>query len=515
MEPSKPIEHPQPTVHPQHTQQLDQMQEQNHEQLYTTYPAAPLPMKTPRTVYCCCFPLSSGVWVIPLFLVIPSLILVLAMNFATFDGVFRINTPVQLKVVYSVIYSLYALLGVIAGIAFHRLVPNRRFKVLIVIYWILIILIITEGVYFGIMISKLKSKFVSYCEETSTHPGTGRGSPATASPAMPTSISGSNETGVKGHRGRLQTCNKPHAVVGAFYIVGPGGWVILHCAWIMIIALYSKALRREHPADEECGSLESAGRVYAYQPPPKAPGFFGRIGGGHWRDQSGSGHKDKAMNTMEMSSGTYQLQQHPFQNAVPSSPAPQPHRPSSGMGAMFRSMKSRSPSNSPELDRRQSGPFPQQKYNGANGKGTTQDTSDDDSDEEDLQRSHHARATRGSGSEGSMSSRGDIPADGKGWWIRQIEGKRRGEICPCTLGSPLNAEDDGSCWCGKQRQAGQTRLSVGSSSQTMRGRDSKGSFQPPTSPGSLSATASSAIDEPLKEVLAADCKTDAPAKEAL
>ncbi|KAF9991295.1 hypothetical protein BGZ75_000048 [Mortierella antarctica] len=430
------------------------------------------------------------------------------MNFATFEGVFRINTPVQLKVVYSVIYSLYALLGVIAGVAFHRLVPNRRFKVLIVLYWILIILIITEGVYFGIMMSKLKSKFVSYCEEGSAYPGTGGGSPATASPAMPTSVGSGNETGVKGHRGRPQTCNKPNAIVGAFYIVGPGGWVILHCAWIMIIALYSKALRREHPADEERGSLKAAGRVYAYQPPPKTtPGFFGRFSGGQTREPSGSG--EKAASDMELLSGAYQLQQHPFQNAMPSSPAPQVQQPSSGMGAMFRSMKSRSASNSPELDRRQSGP------SGENAQNTVHDTSDDDSDEEDLQPNHRIRAARGSGSEGSMSSRGDIPADGKGWWIRQIEGKRRGEICPCTLGSPLTAEEDGSCWCGKQRQAGQTRVSLGSSSQTMGGRDSKSSLQRPVSPGSRSAAASSAIVEPLNDIVVADCITEAPAKEAL
>ncbi|KAF9566661.1 hypothetical protein EC968_003609 [Mortierella alpina] len=464
---------------------------------------------SPKAVYCCCFPLSSGAWVIPLFLAVPSLILVLAMNFATVKGVFRINTPVQLRIAYSVIYSLYALLGVAVGVAFHRLVPNRRFKVLIVLYWILIILIITEGVYFGIMMSKLKSKFVSYCEEVSAFPGAGRGSPATASPAMPTPVGGGNEIGVKGHNGspRPQTCNKPHAIVGVFYIVGPGGWVILHCAWIMIIALYSKALRREYPADEECGSLEAASRVYAYQPPPKTLGFFGRFSGGQTKQQNGA--SEKAASDMEMLSGAYRHQHHPFQNALPSSPSPQPQRPSSGVGAVFRSMKSRSASNSPELDRRQSGPSE------ANGQSATDDTSDDDSDAEDLQHSHHTRAARGSGSEGSMSSRGDIPADGKGWWIRQIEGKRRGEICPCTLASPLNTEEDGSCWCGKQRQAGQTRVSLGSSSQTMRGRDSKSSLQRPTSPGSHSATASSAIEEPPKDLVAADCITEAPAKEVL
>ncbi|KAF9966879.1 hypothetical protein BGZ70_000917 [Mortierella alpina] len=437
--------------------------------------------------------------------------LVLAMNLATFEGVFRINTPVQLKIVYSVIYSLYALLGVVAGVTFHRLVPNRRFKVLIVLYWILIILIITEGVYFGIMMSKLKSKFVSYCQEI-PYPGTGRGTPATASPAMPTSVSGGNETVIKGQHGfpHPMPCNKPHAVVGAFYIVGPGGWVILHCAWIMIIALYSKALRREHPADEECGPMKDAGRVYAYQPPPKTThGFFGRFSGAQTREQSGSG--EKTGNNMEMLSGIHQHQQHPFQTAITASPAPQPQPTSSGMSAMFRGMKSRSASNSPELDRRQSG------QSGENGqqKSATHDTSDDDSDEEDLQRSHHARAARGSGSEGSTSLRGDIPADGKGWWIRQIEGKRRGEICPCTLGSPFNAEEDGSCWCGKQRQAGQTRVSLGSSSQTMRGRDSRSTLLRPVSPGSHSATASSAIDEPLNDVVAADFKADAPAKDAL
>ncbi|KAF9946053.1 hypothetical protein BGZ72_000740 [Mortierella alpina] len=518
---ARPTDHSQPTAHPQHTQQLDQTQELNHEQPCIIYPPPPSSPKTasrsmsPRAIYCCCFPLSSGVWVIPLFLAVPSLILVLAMNFASFDGLIRINTPVQLKVVYSVIYSLYALLGVVAGVAFHRLAPNRRFKVLIVLYWVLIILIITEGVYFGIMMSKLKSKFVSYCEEVSANPGAGRGSPATASPATPTSVHGNIETEIKGHRGssRPQNCNRPHAIVGAFYIVGPGGWVILHCAWIMIIALYSKALRRQHPADEECGPLKDAGRVYAHQSSAKAAGFFGRFSGGQWRDQSGSGNKEKTMNDMEMLSGTYQHQQHPFQNAMPSSPPLQPQRPSSGMGAMFRSMKSRSASNSPELERRQSGPSQQQKQTGESVQNTTHESSDDDSDEEDLQRSHHIRAARGSGSEGSMSSRGDIPADGKGWWIRQIEGKRRGEICPCTLGGPFNEEEDGSCWCGKQRQAGQTRMSLASSSQTMRCHNSKNSLQRPATPGSYSATASSAIEEPLKDAIAADCISEVPAKE--
>ncbi|KAH7045080.1 hypothetical protein BKA57DRAFT_538038 [Linnemannia elongata] len=509
----------------------------------TTPPPSPTKIKswTKRSrsanpaVYCCCCPVASGVWILALCLVVPSVALVLGLNIANLQGVIKFNTPVQAKVFYSVIYSLYALIGLAIGLGLNRLANvNRRLRVLIVLYWILIATTIVEGIYFGVMIAKNKAKFITNCVDGPLVAGGSGSGPTTFSPVVVgtgtngtvTAVAGGDGGG--GKSGRGVNCHKTEAMIGAVYIAGPGGWIILHIAWILMVVLYAKALRRKYAADEEHGSVTMA---------PLAAAAAGGGGYGHDlnRPFSKSGlHRSltkqqqqyqledpnkKGTGNIEPASGFHSHQNHPFQldnNSRCSS--------SGGLGAMFRNMRpwSSSSNNSStvlEPSSNNNGSVDKNKAmhvideddahteEGERGRSRTprrqgrnsntsitititnnhdttpgshhdSDDSSDDDDDNEVNNSNNRLTRLGTSStDNSLSSRTDIPADGKGWWIRQIEGKRRGEICPCTLDPrEYDPRELGPCWCGKERrissQASQSAIglvagsSSGSSSST-------------------------------------------------
>ncbi|KAF9136830.1 hypothetical protein BGX30_010829 [Mortierella sp. GBA39] len=479
-------------------------------------------------VYCCCCPVASGVWILALCLVIPSVALVLGLNITNLGGVIKLNTPVQAKVFYSVIYSLYALIGLAIGLGLNRFAnANRRLQVLIVLYWILIATTIVEGIYFGVIIAKNKAKFTTNCVDAPVAAG-GSDSPGTLSPVV-----AGGERG--GKSGRGMDCHMTGVMVGVIYTAGPGGWIILHIAWILMVVLYAKALRRHYAADEERGSVKMA---------PLAAAAAAAGGHGHDLDRpfSKSGlHRSLAKQqqyqledpnkngtgNIEPASGFHSHQTHPFQLDNSS------HRSSSGgLGAMFRNMRPWSSSSSnnsstfqefpssnnigvgknkamhvidegdahtEEGERgRSRTPYRQGRNSNnsitiTNNHGTTPDShndSDDSSDDEDseVNNSDNRLARLGTSStDNSLSSKTDIPADGKGWWIRQIEGKRRGEICPCTLDPrEFDARELGPCWCGKERrissQASQSAIGLPAGSSS--GSSSLTSIAPPHFSGS-------------------------------
>ncbi|KAK3811319.1 MAG: hypothetical protein J3Q66DRAFT_372972 [Benniella sp.] len=380
--------------------------------------------------YCCCCPVASGTWVIPFFLIIPSLALVLSFNVANVQKFVQFRSPSHVRIVYTIIYSLYLLLGIGTGVALRRLSINRRLQTLIWLYWILITATVVEGVYFGIMMSKQKNKLVSYCEDP---------------PTMPTVPGTNNNTISKSHTAapNAAVCHRMHALIGVFYIVGPGGWLILHCGWILIVVLYSKALRRQHPVDDELVMVKGATGATAKH-------AFGDF----WRRRDAES-KGKTIHEMELTTGTYTSQQHPFQRASPSGES------NPRLGAMFRNMKSNS----------------LQHIGVSEGKEVGQDEDRYGSDPDDMDATKKPGQSGGSIHD-SMASRTDVPADGKGWWIRQIEGKRRGEICPCTRGlQGPNAQE--SCWCGKERLACHTR--------SLRAESSSGAGPSGSSPRSLNS----------------------------
>ncbi|KAF9998360.1 hypothetical protein BGZ65_006132, partial [Modicella reniformis] len=268
--------------------------------------------------YCCCCPVASGIWIIPLFLIIPSVVLVLGFNIANIQRLIRFHAPVHVRIVYTAIYSVYALLGLGAGVGLRRLTIKRRLTALIMLYWILITATIVEGVYFGVVMSKQKNKLVSYCDDGG-NPGSGGttipASASTNSTIIPVSGTGNPTTVI---------CRKTHMLIGAFYILGPGGWIILHSAWILIIILYSKALRRQYPANNELLAVKR----------PTSPFNKGNsqwpmsASVGSWRRQA-TDPKDKITHDMELMTGTHPYQQHPFHHATPSSESRH------GLGAMF------------------------------------------------------------------------------------------------------------------------------------------------------------------------------------
>ncbi|KAF9102791.1 hypothetical protein BGX29_004188 [Mortierella sp. GBA35] len=466
-------------------------------------PSAPLPSSCPKkskissrfrrsrssnpAVYCCCCPVASGVWILSLCLIIPSVALVLSLNLANLGGIIRINTPVQAKVFYSVIYSLYALIGLAIGLVLTKVAAaNQRLRVLIVLYWILIVTTVVEGIYFGVMIAKNKKKFITNCIDGPLLTTTPTGTPSTLSPVaiLTSNTTVPGDTGTRS--GRPVNCHKTGAMIGAVYIAGPGGWIILHIAWILMVVLYAKALRRHYAADEELGTVKMA---------PLAAGH----GHGHDLDRpfSKSGlhrsstkqqledNNKKASRDIEPASGFHSHQNHPFQldnNSRRSS--------SGGLAAMFKNMRPWSSSSNSltiqdsnknssvnkmmhVIDEDDSAPEERGRsrtrhqgrnsnnINKSNNKsdGNDHDSSDDDDEDNNNSNKYGNQLTRlgTSSTDGSLSSRVDIPADGKGWWIRQIEGKRRGEICPCTL-DPRDSRDFGPCWCGKERRisSGQT-----------------------------------------------------------
>ncbi|KAF9909977.1 hypothetical protein EC991_007596 [Linnemannia zychae] len=431
---------------------------------------------------------------------IPSVALVLGLNITNLQGTIKFNTPLHAKIFYSVVYSLYAAIGLAIGLGLNRIISaNRRLRILIMFYWILIVATVIEGIYFGVMIAMNKAKFITNCGSDKPLLAAPGGNPVTALvPPVGSPNNGTVAAGGGTRAGRAVNCHKTGAMIGAIYIAGPGGWIILHISWILLVALYAKALRRHHAADEEHGTVKMA---------PLA-----RHGHGHGHDSARSFNKSglprsitkdqfeennskKEFPNIEPVSGFHSHQNHPFQLDNSS------RRSSSGrLGSMFRNMRPWSPSsdsstvqnpfnntssinnkgmhvideddNNPEEDRGRTRTRRQQGRNSntsitititnndkASG-GRDIDGSSDEDDDENINSNNRLTRLGTSSTDGSLSSRTDIPADGKGWWIRQIEGKRRGEICPCTL-DPRDSRDLGPCWCGKERRvsSGQSQSS--------------------------------------------------------
>jgi hypothetical protein len=420
---------------------------------------------------------------------------VLGLNFTNLQGVIKFNTPIQTKIFYSVIYSLYALIGLAIGLGLNRVGnANRRLRVLITLYWILIVTTVVEGIYFGVMIAKNKVKFITNCVDGPL--AAVGGAPATVSPVI--IGAGNNGTATAageggGKSGRGVNCHKTGAVIGAIYVAGPGGWIVLHIAWILMVVLYAKALRRHYATDEEQGSVKMAPLAAA----GAGHGLHQSLAKQHYYQLEDSGKKGAAAASVEPVSGFHSHQNHPFQLDNTSR-----RSSSGGLGAMFRNMRpwSSTSNNSSavqeslsnnnngvsngkdkdireamhvideddmveeEEERGRSRTSRRQGRNSStsitititNNLGATPDhghDSDNSSDDDENDKSHNNRLTRlgTSSTDNSISSRTDIPADGKGWWIRQIEGKRRGEICPCTL-DPRESHNFGPCWCGKERR---------------------------------------------------------------
>ncbi|KAG0305528.1 hypothetical protein BGZ98_004008 [Dissophora globulifera] len=427
-------------------------------------PHPPLPLKSTsdraetssRARYCCCFPLSSGIWVLALFLFLPSVALVLCFNVANLQSFIQINSPAQVKIFYSVVYVFYAILGVAAAIGLPRLPVNRRIMAMIPLYWILITTTIIEGIYFGVIMSKQKSKILSYCDEP-----TGASIGAATIPAVSTNINGTLAGAGTKAAPHGVACHQTHAMIGVFYILGPGGWIVLHITWILIVVLYSKALRKQQLVNDEVGEIHMT-----VQPLLGQHGFSNGALFNSSRLQQGATihdeNKDKSVHDIGSVPGMHLHQSHPFHTASPMSL--NPRRISPGLGTMFRGM---TPWSATEQDRRKSeSPQPTNEDN--------DDDDDDDDEDQDANIGESGYISNGSGgahdgssiprgSIGRMSGRTDVPADGKGWWIRQIEGKRRGEICPCMMESTQPLEQD-ACWCGKQRRTSRNRIPVEDSS---------------------------------------------------
>ncbi|KAG0373885.1 hypothetical protein BGX24_011121 [Mortierella sp. AD032] len=462
-------------------------------------------------VFCCCCPVASGVWILSLCLVIPSVALVLGLNITNLQGVIKFNTPLHAKIFYSVVYSLYAAIGLAIGLGLNRIVSaNRRLRILIMLYWILIATTVVEGIYFGVMIAKNKTKFITNCGVDGPLLAT-TGSPPTSTMVSHVGSPGNGTVTAEGgpRAGRAVNCHKTGAMIGAVYIAGPGGWIILHITWILMVVLYAKALRRHHAADEEHGAVNMAsitghGHGNDLSRPYSKSGFSRSISK-QQLENSKKGGTAAGLSNIEPVSGFHSHQSHPFQLDNSSR-----RSSSGGLGAMFRNMRPWSPSSNSSTvqdtsnntstvsnkammhvidednvdtqeergrtrTRRQQGRNSNTSItitiNKANG-----DQDSDDSSNEDGDFNTNNRLTRlgTSSTDGSLSSRVDIPADGKGWWIRQIEGKRRGEICPCTL-DPRDSRDFGPCWCGKERRVSSSQSQSSSSAIALAATAAQGS----------------------------------------
>ncbi|KAF9207868.1 hypothetical protein BGZ49_010352 [Haplosporangium sp. Z 27] len=387
----------------------------------TTEPSTPPTQSTP--VYCCCLPVSTGVWIISLVLTIPGIALVICFNVANFQGLIKFNSPAKIKIFYTVIYSLYALLGVIIGVTFRKLTVNQRLKSLIILYWVLIVTTIIEGIYFGIIIAEQKSKLIGFCDD-------GGGSTEDSSSIIPTTTttnstsSDSLDSVIRMTQAeidrRYEICHGMRALIGVFYVLGPGGWIILHIAWILIVVLYSKVLRDQSSLDEEMAvvrlnsrSIPSM-RVLILDNPKKS---------------ISSNHKDRSTQQRGLIDESQDPGNHRYSL---------PDRPMSRT-ELDQSRAENNPLRSIDSDDISS--IDQHRY---------LSDSDDDKDEDHLDQGRSKSRSSSVFLDESMSSRADIPLDGKGWWIRQIEGKRRGEICPCALPSKRSHEIE-PCWCGKER----------------------------------------------------------------
>ncbi|KAG0049253.1 hypothetical protein BGZ83_005925 [Gryganskiella cystojenkinii] len=369
---------------------------------------------------------------------IPSIALVLCFNIADLQAYVQFNSPAPVKVFFSVLYCLYALLGIAVAVVLPKVVPPRRFKPLIALYWVVITMTILEGVYFGIVMSKQKSKFIDYCDNGPSTPApTPTIVPAINGTASAVEVKSTHQTP------KPLVCRNGHAVVGLLYIMGPGGWIALHIGWILMVVLYSKALRRQYPIEDDyeefpphrnvlalsLSAHKSQNQSFSSRPTSSYPlggakAFQGGIGGmpGGDKDKKGS-EQDRRFSAGRWNAGPL------FWQVSKGRSQPDTHQMHSidGDDAL---------SDSADFEHR----VPPAKESEEEGEDSDEDVDGADQDWHSDQSTPHRRGS--SSPEGSLSSRTDIPADGKGWWIRQIEGKRRGEICPCTIGSSSHLHNE-------------------------------------------------------------------------
>ncbi|KAF9335628.1 hypothetical protein BG006_011053 [Podila minutissima] len=386
----------------------------------------------------------------------------------------RINSPAAVKIVYTIVYAFYACISLFIALYLARVPEFRRFKALIFLYWILITCTIVEGIYFGIMISKLKSKLVSYCDDR-TAPANRGGPPGTETDSgnviMPTTT-------------KPITCHRNQALfVSVFYVLGPGGWLILHISWILVVVLYSKALRRRYPSagDEDTTKVlpYHNSHLSQYQDPASKQGFVRPSSpmSGAWNtihrtfsshSQLNSG-KDNRATEMGVIPGVHPYQTHPSQEATYQQGGDKVtlQRPSASART---SSVLRSPFKRGSTDALAQGQTSDLQHIDSDDES---ESSDDEGDEEGLARGRHQSRTDGSTSTVSTGVAGEIPADGKGWWLRQMEGKKRGEFCPCMNTSELRVTKNEACWCGKERHESHARLSVASGSASGSGSGSR------------------------------------------
>ncbi|KAF9202941.1 hypothetical protein BGZ59_001904, partial [Podila verticillata] len=395
---------------------------------------------------------------------IPSLALVLCFNVADLQSTIRINSPAAVKVVYTIIYAFYACLGLFVAAYLARVPEFRRFKALIVLYWILITCTIVEGIYFGIMLAKLKSKLVSYCDDHTTESTGG----------IPVSGAGHSKVVMPGDVKPI-TCRRNQGLfVSVFYVLGPGGWLILHVSWILVVVLYSKALRRRYPTEDEATKVlpYHNNHLPHYQDPAANPGYIRpnsppmgawnsihRTFSSHSRLQTGK-DKDTEMGVM----GVHPYQTHPFQDASYQQVGDKGALKPSGArtSSVLRNPFKRGSTDLVTQQRRAS----DLKNIDSDDERENSDDDDDDDDDNDQDVLARGRQGRKHGSTSTVSTGvgGEIPADGKGWWLRQIEGKKRGEFCPCMNTSELRVAENEACWCGKERRESHAKLSVASGS---------------------------------------------------
>lgn len=323
------------------------------------------------------------------------------------------------------------------------------------------------------MLSKLKSKLVSYCDDHT-----------------PVSTGGMSGSGTEHSKvvmpGAVKpiTCSRNQGLfVSVFYVLGPGGWLILHISWILVVVLYSKALRRRYPEDEATKVLPyhnndaplyqdpapKQGYIRPNSPPMGAWNSIHRTFSSHSQIHAGKG-KDTEMGVM----GVHPYQTHPFQDAPYQQGGDKGTLRSSGARA---SSALRNPFKLGSTDlatqQRRASDLKHIDSDSESCENSDDDGSDDDDDQDALARGRQQSRKHGSTSTVSTGMGGEIPADGKGWWLRQIEGKKRGEFCPCMNASELRVAENEACWCGKERRESHARLSVASGSASGSGSGSR------------------------------------------
>ncbi|KAF9580987.1 hypothetical protein BGW38_002155 [Lunasporangiospora selenospora] len=182
--------------------------------------------------------------------------LVLFFNVANLQNIVRFNIPQHFRIVFTALYALYVLIGLLVGFLLYRTAENKRFRSLIILYWVLIVITVAEGIYFGVVIANQKAKLLQYCVDGAM--------PANAVPPDTSRFvdHNNNNTLLGNHpiaKGFPNSqCRK--VFIGTFYIMGPGGWIILHSVWILLVVFYSKALRQKYPTDEEDQEIIQPGR---------------------------------------------------------------------------------------------------------------------------------------------------------------------------------------------------------------------------------------------------------------